>query len=214
MIECSIVIVDDHAMVSRAFHSMISDFRNCRVLYEVRNGQELLQRFENKKQIPDLVLLDINMPVMNGFETMKALHSNYPEVYALCLSMNDDKESFLKMIELGAHGFISKIASEKDLEEAIHDVMDKGCYYTPEMANMLFRSMSSKEEKKEDILSDREKQFLTYVPTELTYQQIAAEMCLSPKTIDGYRNSLFQKLNIKSRVGLAMYAAKNGYYDL
>lgn len=214
MNDCRIVIADDHKLVSSAFCTMVSDFKKCNVLYEVKNGKELLERFKNKKLIPDLVLLDINMPIMNGFDTMKSLHENFPEVYVLCLSMNDDRESFLKMIELGAHGFISKIASEKDLEEAIHQVMDKGCYYTPEMADMLFRSMSQKKKAKQEILSDREKQFLTFVGTELTYQQIAHEMCLSPKTIDGYRNSLFQKLNIKSRVGLAMYAVKEGFHSL
>lgn len=214
MNDIRIVIADDHKMVSSAFTTMVNDFDKCSVLYRVSNGKELLDRFETKKLIPDLVLLDINMPVMNGFETMKAIHDNYPEVLVLCLSMNDDKDSFLKMIELGAHGFISKMASEQELDRAIKQVMEKRCYYTAEMADMLFRSMSAKKEKKNELISSRECQFLTYVPTELTYQQIANEMCLSPKTVDGYRNALFQKLEVKSRVGLAIYAVKNGYFSL
>lgn len=210
----SIVIADDHEIFSSALSNMVDGFFGCQVLYEVANGRELLSAFKDPKRIPDLVLLDINMPIMDGFQTMKELHKRHPEIHVLCLSMNDDRRSFLTMIDNGAHGFISKMAKPKDLEQAIESVMRRGCYYTSAMADMLFRSMSHTNELKEVSLNRREKELLTYVATEMTYQEIAVIMCLSPKTVDGYRYSLFKKLDIKSRVGLAMYAVKNEYYTL
>lgn len=209
-----IVIVDDHKLVSNAIRGMVENFPNCEVLYEVPHGQELLIRFENKRNIPDLVLLDINMPIMDGFQTMKKLHKDYPDVRVLGLSMNDDEESYMKLIELGANGFISKVADEDELRLAIDTTMSNGYYYTETIANALFKSIHSKKKEESILISEREKQLLSKICTEKTYQEIAAEMFLSPKTIDGYRNSLFQKLDIKSRVGLAMYAVKNGYFEL
>lgn len=209
-----IVIVDDHTLVSSAIRGMVENIAQCEVMYEVTNGQELFNRFENKRNIPDLILLDINMPIMDGFETMKKLHAEHPDVRVLGLSMNDDEESYMKLITLGANGFLSKVAKEEELQTAIRTVFEQGYYYTEEIANALFRSIHSKKEAPTILISDREKQLLGYICTEKTYQEIAAEMFLSPKTIDGYRNSLFQKLDITSRVGLAMYAVKNGYFEI
>lgn len=211
-----VVIVDDHRMVCSAFQGMVDGFRNCEVLYTCANGKELLRTLSSgAKAVPDLILLDINMPVMDGYDTMAELHRIYPDVHVLALSMNDDEESFLRMIDLGAHGFVSKLATERDLEQAIEDVMSKGCFYTAEMADMLFRSMRMRT-KDEDgpVFNDREVELLKLIPTELTYVQIADQMNISPKTVDGYRNNLFQKLDVKSRVGLAMYAVREGFYKL
>lgn len=209
-----IVIVDDHTLVSSAISEMVDNIHMCEVLYEVENGKELFRKFENKRNIPDLILLDINMPVMNGYETMDKLHKEYPEVRVLGLSMNDKEDSYMKMIELGANGFLSKVSKRKDLEHAIKTVFEQGYYYTDEIANALFKSIHSKREKPKVLLAPREKQLLSYIGSEMTYQEIAAEMLLSPSTVDGYRNSLFQKLDIKSRTGLAVYAIKEGYFKV
>jgi DNA-binding NarL/FixJ family response regulator len=210
----SVVIADDHEMVASAIQSMIEGFKTCEVGYRVSNGKELMTKLRGKGEIPDLILLDINMPVMNGFVTMQAIHEEFPEIMVLCLSMNDDRESFLRIIEAGAHGFISKMAKPKDLEKAIESVMVRGCYYTDEMAEMLFRSLRHSNDNEAVALNDREEELLGYICSEMTYQQIAEKMFLSPKTVDGYRTTLFQKLEVKSRVGLAMYAVKHGYHEI
>lgn len=209
-----VVIVDDHEMVSQAIRSMIEGFKTCEVIFTASNGRELLDQLRGKGPIPDLILLDINMPVMNGYVTMELIHEEFPEIVVLCLSMNDDRDSFLRIIEAGAHGFISKMAKPKDLKLAIESVMTRGCYYTEEMADILFRSLRNSKDQEATDLSDREKELLGHICSEMTYQQIADKMHLSPKTVDGYRTSLFQKLNVRSRVGLAMYAVKHGYYQL
>jgi len=210
-----VVIVDDHQMVCKAFQGMVDQFEQCGVLFTCANGRELLDKLKGSPSaVPDVILLDINMPIMDGYATMKELHELHPEIRVLALSMNDDEASFLKMIDLGAHGFVSKLAKEQDLEKAIEDVMSKGCYYTSAMADLLFRSIQKRGKNEKPGLSDRELELLKLIPTEMTYAQIADKMNLSPKTVDGYRNSLFQKLEVKSRVGLAMYAVREGYFEL
>lgn len=207
-----VVVVDDHKMIAKAIQDMVEGFSRCHVLYAVHDGKELVRMFKEGKHIPDLVILDVSMPEMDGFDTMSWLHREHPQVRVLCLTMKDEESVFLRMVELGVHGFVPKIAGSDELERAIRSVMDKGIYFTPAMGEVLFRARQGGSETVGDGLSDREKELLRYVGTEMTYAQIADVMCLSPKTIDGYRNALFEKLNVKSRIGLAMFAVRNGYF--
>ena len=209
-----VVIADDHAMVCSAFTSMVNNFHTFEMLYEVHNGKQLLDKLRFVINVPDLILLDINMPEMNGFETLKVLQEKYPDIKVIGLSMNDEEESYMKFIKLGGNGFVSKVASKDSLHEAMKSVIEKGYYYTEEMTNSLFREMKSPKKTETILISEREKELLKWIGTDLTYQEIAEKMFLSPKTIDGYRNSLFQKLDLKSRTSLAMYAVKHGYYKI
>jgi DNA-binding NarL/FixJ family response regulator len=210
--ETRVVVVDDHKMIAKAIMDMVNGFSQCAVLYAVHDWADLLREFRAPKNIPDLVLLDISMPGMDGYKTMERLHKDHPEVRVLCLSMKDEEDVFLRMVELGVHGFVPKVAGSEELERAIRGVMAKGFYFTPNMAEALFRAHHAGAGARAG-LSDREKELLSYVGTEMTYVQIADKMCLSPKTVDGYRNSLFEKLNVRSRIGLAMYAVRNGYHE-
>lgn len=206
------VIADDHSLVCSAITSMVNNFPKFEMLYEVNNGKELLERFRFVNNIPDIVLLDLNMPIMDGFETLKVLQKDFPDVKVIGLSMNDDEKSYMKFIELGGNGFVSKVSKKDILNEAMTSVMEKGYFYTEEMTNSLFRKISNKNEEDQVVISKREKELLKWIGADLTYQEIAEKMFLSPNTIDGYRNSLFQKLDIKSRTSLAMFAVKHGYY--
>lgn len=206
------VIADDHSLVCSAITSMVNDFENFEMLYEVNNGKELLSRFRFTADIPDLILLDINMPIMDGFETLKVLQKDFPDVKVIGLSMNDDEKSYMKFIELGGNGFVSKVAKKDMLKEAMTSVVEKGYFYTEEMTNSLFRKIRSDKNEDKILISKREKELLKWIGSDLTYHEIADRMFLSPKTIDGYRNTLFQKLDIKSRTSLAIYAVKHGFY--
>ncbi len=211
----SIIIVDDHKLVSKAIAELIEGFQTYEILFDLNNGKELLEKIKHPKNIPDIVLLDINMPIMNGFETMKVLNAEYPQIKVLALSMNDDEETIIKIIKLGASGYISKLIDDEELKVALDTIIEKGVYYTEDVTNCLVHTLKSEDNKIEKIkLSDREREMMKFVCTELTYKEIADKMFLSPKTIDGYRDALFHKIGVKTRVGLAIYAIKNNFYKI
>jgi DNA-binding NarL/FixJ family response regulator len=209
----SVVIVDDHLLFAQALQNLLSSFCNCRVLYHAKNGKEFIDRLRHRENIPDIALIDIKMPVMNGIETTEWLTRNIPEVNTLGLSMDDEEETIIKMVRAGAKGYLLKDIDPSVLEDAFRDVMDKGYYYSDLITSTMFNSLHKSSEPSHQ-LRDREIEFLKLVCTEKTYKEIASEMFLSPKTIDGYRESLFEKLQIKSRVGLAVFAIKNKIYTI
>ncbi len=206
----SIVIVDDHLLLAKALKTVISNFEGFEVIYDCENGRDLqLKMSENK--IPDIVLLDISMPIMNGFQTAKWLSDTHPEVLTMALSMDGDEESLVKMIQNGAKGYLLKNAHPTELEKGLIELVTNGSYYPQWASKMLFSKIGEKEPEEEKIkLSDREKEFLRYTITEMSYKEIADKMFCSPRTIDSYRDNLFSKLEIKTRVGLAVYAMKHG----
>jgi len=206
----TIILVDDHTLVRNAIADLIEGNSDYTVTHQVGNGKELFEKLENARNIPHMILLDVNMPIMNGFATMEKLQADFPKIHVLALSMNDDDETIIRMMKLGACGYISKIIKEEELILALDTVVKKGYYYTNEVTNLIVGNF--KQKKDEIHFTEREKELLQYICTEMTYKEIADKMFLSPKTIDGYRDDLFQKLSIKSRVGLAMYAMKHGYY--
>lgn len=208
----TIAIVDDHSLFAQALQNLINSFGDFKVLYHVKNGQELIKKIEeHKDNIPDLAVIDINMPVMNGVETTQWLKKNHSSVNVIALSMDDDEPTIIRMLRAGAKGYLLKDISPAILQNAFQDVIEKGFYYSNCITNTVLNSLHKNKEYDLE-LKDREIEFLKLVCTEKTYKEIASEMFLSPKTIDGYRETLFEKLRIKSRVGLAIYAIKNKIY--
>jgi DNA-binding NarL/FixJ family response regulator len=209
----TVVIVDDHSLFAQALENLINSFSNFKVLYHVKNGQEFIRKLADKENIPNLALIDINMPVMNGIETTQWLTKNCPSVNVIALSMDDEEQTIIRMLRAGARGYLLKDISPATLQEAFKDVIEKGFYHSNCITNTVLSSLHRAKDS-EYQLKDREIEFLKWVCTEKTYKEIASEMFLSPKTIDGYRESLFEKLQIKSRVGLAIYAIKNKIYKV
>jgi DNA-binding NarL/FixJ family response regulator len=213
MKQFSVVIVDDHTLLSQAIGSMVNTFDKFNVLYTCKNGQDLIDKFADGGNIPDVVLMDINIPIMNGIETTEWISKSHPNVNVMALSVEDEDFTILKMLKAGAIGYLLKDTEKSVLENALIEVVENGFYHTKSVTNLLMRSISGNEVK-EIVFSKNERQFLKFSCTELTYKEIADRMCLSPKTIDGYRNSLFIKLKVKNRVGLVTYAIKNKIYTL
>jgi DNA-binding NarL/FixJ family response regulator len=207
-----IVIVDDHILIAKALTGIIENFTDFEVLYECESGFVLQEKCKVKKNIPDIVLLDVSMPVMDGFETAQWLTTNYPQVLIMALSMQDDEQSVIKMIKHGAKGYLLKNVHPTELEKALNALINKGTYYPDWATSKIIASLSKTENNKPSILlTEREKEFLQYSITEMSYKEIAEKMFCSPRTVESYRDSLFEKLDLKSRVGLAVYALKNGY---
>jgi DNA-binding NarL/FixJ family response regulator len=209
--DITIALVDDHSLLRNGLAGMLKE-SGYTVLFEADNGREFTEELKIKGQ-PVIALLDINMPVMDGYATAAFIKKNYPEIKTLALSMYDDEDAIIKMLKNGARGYILKDAHPADLKAAIEAVVTKGFYYSEMVTGRLMRSIIDEPDSdaiEEDKLTDREVEFLKLAATELTYKEIAERMHLSPRTIDGYRDDLFAKLSIKSRVGLVLYAIKNG----
>ena len=209
----SVVIVDDHILFAQALEKLINTFDDFHVLYHAKNGKELLDSLEKETAVPDIALMDINMPVMNGVETMQWINKNRPAIKVLALSMDDDEATIIKMLRAGSSGYLLKDINPGILEESLHEVLEKGFCYSERITSTVLRSLN-KAEPPHQLLKDREVEFLKLVCTEMTYKEIASAMFLSPKTIDGYREALFEKLQVKSRVGLVLYAIKNKLYKV
>ncbi|WP_320243541.1 MULTISPECIES: response regulator transcription factor [unclassified Tenacibaculum] len=209
----SVVVVDDHTLLSQAIEGMVNTFDKFKVLYTCKNGKEVEEKFlASPKNIPDLVLVDVNMPVMNGIETTEWIVNNYPQVHVMALSVEDTDGTILKMLKAGAVGYLLKDTKKEILEKALLEMMDSGFYHTRNVTTLLLDSVSGKNSRNNFAFKDNEITFMKLACSELTYKEIAEKMFLSPKTIDGYRDSLFTKLNVRNRVGLVMYAIKNKIY--
>ncbi|GAB3720866.1 response regulator transcription factor [Flavobacterium koreense] len=212
----SIVIVDDHVLIAKALRGIMANFVDFEVLYECENGKELQDKFASPNNIPSIVLLDISMPIMNGFETALWLKDNHPNVLVMALSMQDDDDSVIKMIKNGAKGYLLKNTHPADLEKALKSLVNNGYFYPEWAASKVFASIGTPLKVEDTViaLTDREKEFLKYSVTEMSYKEIAEKMFCSPRTVESYRDNLFEKLELKSRVGLAVYAIKNGFDTL
>lgn len=214
----NIVLVDDHILLRKGLCELIRGFDNYEILFEADNGKDLLKKLQ-PDNLPEVVLMDINMPEMDGYETAQWLKVNHPEVKVLALSMYDNETAIIRMFKAGAKGYILKDCDPAELREALNAVITKGFYYSELVTGSLIHSINNLDDDDNHVkeivnLNEREVAFLKLVCTELTYKEIADKMYLSPRTIDGYRDALFQKLNVKTRVGLVMYAIKNGIVNL
>lgn len=215
-----LALVDDHTLFRKGLISLIEMVSNdYSILFEADNGLDLQQKLDDNNQ-PDIIIMDINMPGMDGFASVQWLNEKFPLIKILVVSMIEKEETIVRMLKLGVKGYLCKDVEPKELGEALNAIINKGFYYTDFITGKLVHSLQNSQPddagKNEvfNLMNDREKDFLQLACSEYTYNEIAAKMFLSPKTIDGYRNSLFEKLNVKSRVGLALFAVKNGLIKL
>lgn len=213
----SVALADDHALIRNGLAGLINTFDGYSVLFQAGNGQDFIDTI-NPDALPDMVLMDINMPKKDGYETTLWLKHNHPSVKVLALSMYDNESAIIRMLKCGARGYILKDAEPTDLKRALDDINSKGFYYSDLVSGHLIHTMQKMDDDAETRttinLSDREAAFLKHICTELTYKEIADKMFLSPRTVDGYRDALFDKLSVKTRVGLVMYAIKNNIVNL
>ncbi len=204
-------------LIAKAISTLAEGFPHFKVLYEVENGIALQEKFKVPANIPDIVLLDIRMPEMDGYATAAWLLKTHPQVLVMALSVQDDDASIIKMIKAGARGYLHKNAHPAELEKALQTLITKGMYYPDWATSRVFASLAADEQHPAGhavALSEREREFLKYACTELTYKEIGDQMCCSPRTVERYRDCLFEKLNVKTRVALALFAVKIGLHKV
>ncbi len=209
--QIQVAIADDHTLLRKALAKLVGSFENYNVLFEADNGKELKKKI-NEHLVPDLILLDVNMPEMDGFETAAWLNKNYPKIKILALSMFSDERTIIRMLRQGARGYVMKNIDPDELKRALDSVVHKNFYLSEEISGKIISGLHKDVDREEEPapLTQREKDFLKLICSEITYKDIAAKMFVSPRTVDEYRNNLFEKLKVKSRVGLVMYAIRNG----
>lgn len=208
-----VALADDHILLRNALANLIDSFEDCTVIHQSENGKELLDKISTGN-IPDVVLLDLNMPVLNGFETANELQKKYNHVAVLMLTMYDSELTLIQLLQAGVKGFLKKDIHPSELKFALQSVMESGYYYsnhtTGKLVNLFRNSQDNGLNLFKSVLNEQELEFLRYACTDMTYKEIAGKMSLNPRTVDTLRDQLFVKLDVKSRVGLAMVAIRHG----
>lgn len=207
----NIAIVDDHTLFRNGVAALMTEFEELHVIFCAGDGKEM-QEMLSKSPSADIILMDINMPEMDGYKATSWLKETYPNIKVLALSMFDDEKAVIGMIRSGACGYVLKESKPREVLEAIKTIHTKGVYINELVSGKLLYSMAN--QKDTPLLSAREVEFLKLCCSELTYKEIADSMFVSPRTVDNYRESLFQKLNLKSRTGLVLYSLKNELIQL
>jgi len=206
----TVFIADDHVMLREALCQLIEGFPNFKVTGQAGNGHEVLRKFRNGN-IPDVLLLDIRMPLLDGTETARLVREEFPSVRIIALTMFQEDHYVLRMIRNGASAFLRKDAAPAELMAAIRQVRSGSFYHNELVSSAMLKNVVHEpgSGKGDDQLNERQREFLRLASTELTYKEVADRMRVSVRTVDGYRDELFQRLNVRSRVGLVRYAIRN-----
>ena len=210
----TIGLVDDHQLFLKSLTSLLQSFDKYEVVLEALNGKEMQEKLRLLETPPDLMLIDMNMPVMNGVDTANWLSEHYPLIKLIALSMNDKDTAIINMFNAGCCAYLLKDSHPAELEKALDRVQEHG-FYNSDNSNVNYGRLMMKANKDKDLkLTARELEFIQHVCSEMTYKEIAGKMGVSERTVDGYREALFQKLNVQSRVGLCLEALRREFVKL
>lgn len=210
-----LALVDDHILFRKSLAACIDLWVEYRVMLQAGSGSELRSLLQ-QTPLPELILLDIRMPGMNGFEIIEWLQHQYPDIKLLVISMLEEDHCLEKLLNMGVHGYLQKDAEPNELKNALDQIRLKGQYlHSTSCLHLLQERNKMKHRQTSEVmlaamLSDRERIFLQWLCTDKSYKEIAAEMFVSPRTIDGYRDNLLKKINVASRVGLVTFAIRQG----
>ncbi|MGN6568888.1 MAG: response regulator [Flavipsychrobacter sp.] len=207
----TVALADDHDLFREGLCSLINSFQNCKVVIEAKNGAALIASLTAAHPLPDICIVDINMPELNGFETLSAIKKKWPNQKVLILSMINEEYTILKMLKSGANGYLLKAGDYPQLKQAIDEIHQHGIYYS----NSIIESKINKLDEIElPELSKRELEFLAYCMSDMQYSEIAERLHISTRTVEGIKERLSQKLNINSRLGLVVFAIKTGLINV
>lgn len=203
-----IAVAEDHEVVRKGVISLINGFGGFDVIIEAGNGKELFDKLCNAVELPDIMVMDISMPVWDGYETLEAVRRRWPSMKSLILTMHKHEFAIIKMFRSGANGYLLKNCRPTELQDAIQSIYDKGIYFSEVASGNLYHHMKFSEMIPE--FTDREIHLLKLSHTDMTYTQIGAVMGVSERTVAGYRTSLFEKLKVNSRAGLVVCGIQMG----
>lgn len=210
----TIGIVDDHQLFASSLKALLETNEHFQVSLVAYGGKDLQRKIARMKKPPELILLDVNMTDMGGYDTAQWIRQNYPRMKIAALSMNKDENVVIRMLRAGCCGYFVKNINYEDLERALLEIHSKG-YYNGDECNVTFRRLAIDDTwYKVSQPNEKEMIFLQHACSDLTYIEIAGLMSCSPRTVDGYRESLFLKFKVQSRVGLCLEALRRGIIPL
>ena len=209
-----LAIADDEALFRKGMRQLITDFEGMEVGLEATDGADLLRQLRAAAQLPDVLLLDLKMPELNGIETAKVLQAEFHTIRTIILSTYFSKAFIINMIELGAAAYLAKNTLPEEVETTIREVYDKGFAYSREVMAVIRDNMIQKTKPKITTpfgieLTRREREILQLICEEYTTPEIAAKLYISPRTVDGHRNNLLQKLGCRNVAGLVVFAIQH-----
>jgi DNA-binding NarL/FixJ family response regulator len=209
-----IIIADDHTLFRNGLRILLNNMDNYRVIAEAANGKQFLEQLET--EMPDLVLLDINMPVMDGIEAATIAHGKYPALKIITLSMYGEEDYYYKMVNAGVKGFVLKNSDIKEVKTALDVVFDGGSFFSSELLQNLTNSLKSAPKSKEihTVLSEREMEILILICQGLSNQEIGDQLFISKRTVDKHRANILEKSESKNTAQLVVYAIKNRLVEL
>lgn len=199
-----LAIADDHTLYLEGLSEIISTQKDFVVEIKAKDGKDLLCKLSESKNLPDICLLDVRMPGMNGYETLLELQKKWPQIKVLVISMHKHENVVINMLRNGASGYLLKDATPAELFSAIRSVYQKGVYHTDLVPTYFTKANEVPK------LTSTEYTFLCLCCEELSYKDIADKMRVNPRTVESYRETLFSKLKVQTRTGLVMFAIRNG----
>jgi len=214
----TVALVDDHELLRSGLVGIINSLGDFEVIFEAGNGLEFIKKVD-KNNPPDIVLLDITMPEMDGYETAAWIRKTLPSVKILVLSMLSNDMAIIRMLRNGVKGYIIKDSKPHVFKEAMESIQKNEFYVNELVRDKLINYVSNEEEDGKQTqsllnITEQEAHFLELLCADKSYREIADEMCVSVRTIDNYRDNLFKKLDIKTRVGLVLFAIKQGIANI
>lgn len=214
-----IAIADDEALFRKGLGLLLEDYEDLSIVMEAENGQDLLNQLYATEEQPDVLLLDMKMPVLNGVETAKLMREHFPDIPIVILSTHFSKAFILNMIEMGAASYLPKNTDPDEVVETIRSVLTKGFYYTNEVMQIIREDFMNKNQPKVRMaqsaeITSREREVLQLICEEFTTSEIADKLYISPRTVEGHRNNLLSKLGCRNTAGLVVNAIHNGLVKL
>jgi two-component system response regulator DegU len=211
----NICIVDDHTLFRKAIIRLVSSFTRIGQISEAENGKVCLDLLRKAQRLPDVVLLDLDMPVMNGVDTAEAIRLKYPDMKIIILTMHDNQKYMMHMIEIGVHSFLLKDCDPDELEKAISAVVDREYYHNDMMVSAMRRSVKVKSERpsfnKLTELTDREREIFMLICSELSLKDISIKLSVSERTVHAHKANIQSKLGLKNTVSMIKFAFDSGF---
>ena len=207
----TIAFAEDHSLVRQGFVSLLNYYTEHTVIAEAENGEALIYKIRNLDMPPDICIVDINMPILNGYDTTLKLKKLYPNIKVLALTMFDEEYSIIRMIKNGANGYLLKGCQLEELKAAIDAIHISGYYYSKTASEKAFKIVRN---NFLTTLKERELQFLRLCSSDIGYLKIAEIMNVSIRTVQDYQRAISEKLHIKSRIGLVLFAVQTGLVSI